>query len=126
MSGKRPLSGEEAGRIYEVLGEEPWDDRLEPDEGVAAFVREITARWPQIDDVPEDEVDDCPWAVEFDQSPAHVVSAISWSRAEEVFPVYVETALRHGLYSTTGRKRSFSRPRSHPRANSRGRGPVPD
>jgi len=98
MSGRRPLSREEGGRIYALLGEEPWDELLEPDERVAAFVREITDRWPQIDDVPEEEVDDCPWAVEFDQSPAHVISCISWSRAEEVFPVYVETALRHGLY----------------------------
>ena len=63
-----------------------------------AFVAEITARWPQIDDVPDDEVDECPWNVQFDQSPAHVASTIAWSRAEEIHPVYIETARRHGLY----------------------------
>jgi hypothetical protein len=45
-----------------------------------------------------DDVDDCPWNVAFDESPAHVITAIAFSRADEVAPVYVDTALRHGLY----------------------------
>ena len=100
LSGKKPLKQEDAGGIYVQLCEEPdtWSNLLEPDERVAAFVHEITTRWPQIDDVPEEEVDDCPWNVAFDQSPAHAISCIAWSRADEVFPVYVEAALRHALY----------------------------
>jgi len=100
LSGKKPLSSDGAGEIYAQLCESPgtWPTLLEPDERIDAFVLEITTRWPQIDDVPEEEVDDCPWNIAFDQSPAHAISCISWSRAEEVFPVYVETALRHGLY----------------------------
>ncbi len=100
LSGQKRLIPADAGQIYVQLCEEPdtWSDLLEADDRVAAFVDEITARWPQIDDVPEDEVDDCPWNIEFDQSPAHAISCIAWSRAEEVAPVYLEIALRHGLY----------------------------
>jgi hypothetical protein len=100
LSAKRPLNPEAVGQIYVQLCEEPdtWATLLEPDERVDAFVTETTTRWPQIDDVPEEEVDDCPWNVAFDQSPAHAISCISWSRAEEVAPVYIEAALRHGLY----------------------------
>lgn len=70
---------------------------VDRDERIEAFVADITARWPQIDDMPEEDVDECPWNVAFDQSPGHVISAIAWSRVEEVVPVFVETAHRHGL-----------------------------
>jgi hypothetical protein len=100
FSGTRPLTRERVVDAYVRLSDDPdgWKVLLEADPAVEAFVAEISARWPQIDDVPNDEVDDCPWNVAFDQSTAHVSSAIAFSRADEVAPVYIDAAVRHGLY----------------------------
>lgn len=98
FSSVRPLEPAQAADIYKRLAAgESWDRLLERDPRVADFVREITRRWPQIDAVPRDEIESCPWSVEFEISPAHVISALIWSRVEDVAPVYIETALKHGL-----------------------------
>ena len=99
LSAKRHLTPEDAAEAYERLCEE--EDAMalvEPDGRIDAFVAEITARWPEIDDVRDDDIDGSPWNVAFDRSPGHIISAISWDRVDEVMPIYIETALRHGLY----------------------------
>lgn len=98
LSAKRPLTREEAAEAYSRLADDTNAAVLEADERIGLFLAEITARWPQIDDVPEEDEDECPWSVEFDQSPAHIISCIRWDRAERVYRVYVEMAMRHGLY----------------------------
>lgn len=98
LSGAEALDANRAHEIYEHLCEgEPWDRFLLADPKIADFVHEITRSWPQVDDMPPNEVERSPWSVQFDVSPAHVISAIVWSRADEVAPVYVATALKHGL-----------------------------
>ena len=60
-------------------------------------MKEITALWPQVDDLRGDDVDGSRWSVAFDVSPAHVISAILWAHVDEVVPIYLETALNLGL-----------------------------
>lgn len=72
LSGVEPLEADRAADIYHRLCDgQAWDSLLRQDPNVAAFVKEITRLWPQLDDVPEDEVDASPWSVEFELSPAH-------------------------------------------------------
>jgi len=98
LSGAKALDADRAQEIYEHLCEgEPWDRFLIADPRIADFVHEITRRWPQVDDMPPDEVERSPWSVQFDVSLTHVISAMVWSKADEVAPVYVATALKHGL-----------------------------
>ena len=71
---------------------------------------EITSVWPEIDDWLDEDVDECPWNASFDLSPAYVISPISWERADDVVPVYVETALRLGLFAYDPQEEELLRP----------------
>ena len=94
----RPLTDEEAAERHRACCDNGDIDRLiEPHQSVADFVSEVTARYPQIDDVPEDEIEHCPWSVAFDPSKGHVTMPICWSRVEDVAPVVMELAAKHGL-----------------------------
>src|SRR5206468_657565 len=75
----RPLKPEEAGPFHVALCEGRRDG-LESSPRVRRFVDELTARYPQIDDVPEEQVDECPWTIAFDQSEGHVIMCIARSR----------------------------------------------
>lgn len=98
LSGVDPMDADQAADIYHHLSDgRSWDSLLHPDPNVAAFVKEITRRWPQLDDVPEDEVDMCPWSVELELSPAHAVGSMRWSRADDVGSVFIDMALKHRL-----------------------------
>lgn len=92
----RPVRPEEAGRVHVALSERRLDG-VESSPRVLRFVDELTARYPQIDDVPEDEVDECPWTIAFDQSEGHVILCIASSRAAEMKPIVQELAAKHGL-----------------------------
>ena len=70
---------------------------IEESPAIRSFLTELTAQYPQIDDVPEDELDSCPWSVSFDVSDGHVLMPIVWSRSEEMYPIIVELAKKHGL-----------------------------
>jgi hypothetical protein len=92
----RPVEPAEAGPFHVALCDGRLD-RVKSSPRVHRFLRELTALHPQIDDVPEDQVDDCPWSVAFDQSDGHVVMSISRSRAEEMLAVVRDLAAKHGL-----------------------------
>jgi hypothetical protein len=67
---------------------------------VDAFYAELTARYPEIDTVPDDRIDDhdyCPWSCALDRSPAHVIMSCVWPQAENVERTVRELAAKHGL-----------------------------
>jgi len=67
---------------------------------VDAFYRELTGRWPEIDAVPDDEIDDlnvCPWSVAMDRSGMHVIMCCAWSKADEVGKFVESLAMKNGL-----------------------------
>ncbi len=103
LSGVRPLEPREAVVTYErICNGEPWSAVLAADPNLSEFFKEITRRWPDIDDPQSGP--DCPWTSGLELSPAHAVFPISWSRVEDVPPVIIETALRYGLHVYDGQE----------------------
>jgi hypothetical protein len=91
------LDDEEASQVYGRLCDGITDD-VAPNPSIHAFYAEITAKHPEIDDIPEEEIDNhdlCPWSVKLDRSPAHVIMACVWSRADYVDQLI--RTLKHGL-----------------------------
>jgi hypothetical protein len=64
---------------------------------VYAFYNDLTARYPEIDMLAEEDIDASPWASSLDRSGFHVIMFILEDRAEEVIPVVLELAERFGL-----------------------------
>ncbi|MGA7399775.1 MAG: hypothetical protein WCC99_13640 [Candidatus Sulfotelmatobacter sp.] len=64
---------------------------------IEEFYTELTRRYPEIDDVPEEEVDNCPWSVLLNRSGHHVIMSAVWSRADEIRSVAIELAKKHDL-----------------------------
>src|ERR1017187_6406166 len=91
-----PLTDEDAGDLYVKLCEQRWIP-VEESAAVDAFYAELTSRYPEIDSIPEEELENCPWSCAHDRSGLHVLMAITWSRCVEIAPVVLKVAARHGL-----------------------------
>lgn len=101
------LSDAEAGECFAAFRSDGGVTcRVAGNERLAEFVDALTSRYPQIDDLADDQIDACPWNVPFDVSEAHVTIPIMWSRMTEIAPVVMELAERHGLvcYDPQSRK----------------------
>lgn len=95
----RRLSADEAGALYERLCEGDISG-LQRHPAVTAFHAELTARHPEIDDVPEELIGDhdySPWSCALDVSEAHVIMPCVWSKADDVGAYVQDLAARHGL-----------------------------
>ena len=95
----RPLTPAQAGERYERLcaGEVR---EVAPSPSIDAFYAALVARHPELDDVPEDRLDDaayCPWSAALDRSPGHVITCCVWSQAEAVRELVGALAADHGL-----------------------------
>ena len=64
---------------------------------VAAFLSELTKQYPQIDDVMEEKLDECPWSISFDISEGHVIMPMVWSQADKMLPIIAKLAEKHAL-----------------------------
>jgi hypothetical protein len=95
---EKPHSDEEATRRYvSYCEEEDLSPYIEPSEKVASFLKELTEQYPQIDDWPEKDLDNCPWSIAFDVSEGHILMPMVFSRAKEMYTVIVSLAEKHGL-----------------------------
>jgi hypothetical protein len=95
----RRLTNEEAGELYHQLCD-GITTGVAAHPAVDAFYKEITAKHPEIDDIQDEEIGDfdlCPWSVEFDRSPGHLIICCVWSKADYVDRLVKELAQRHGL-----------------------------
>jgi hypothetical protein len=93
------LTDDEAVELYAALCDGDTSG-VEPSKAVDAFYEELTAKHPELDDVPDDDVDDtdlCPWSCEFDRSAGHLIIPCVWSKAEYVHSLLHELAAKHGL-----------------------------
>ncbi|HEU0187566.1 MAG TPA: hypothetical protein VFR06_06710 [Gallionellaceae bacterium] len=93
------LSNQQAGRLYQALcaGD---TSGVTASPAIEAFYRELTRQHPEIDDVPEDKLEDhdlCPWSVAMDRSPGHVIMCCVWPKADEVGRLLRRLAAKHGL-----------------------------
>ena len=93
------LSPEEAGALYARLCEGDTSGVVEHP-GIASFYAELTKQHPEIDDVPEEQVDNadlCPWSIAFDRSEGHIIMCCVWSKADYVGLLASRLAAKHGL-----------------------------
>ena len=93
------LSDQEAASLYVALCDSQRDG-VTPHPAVDAFYAELTVRYPEIDTVPDDLIDDldhCPWSCALDVSPGHVLMPCVWSQAETVERFVRQLARKHGL-----------------------------
>jgi hypothetical protein len=93
------LTATEAGEGYERLCH---GDRsgLAERPSLEAFYRELTALHPEVDDVPDDRVDDdayCPGSIAMDRSPGHLIVSCVWPRADYVRELLERLARKHRL-----------------------------
>ena len=70
---------------------------IEPSPRIGSFLKELTDRYPKIDDVYDADLDDCPWSIAFDLSEGHVILPMVFSHADEVAPYVVKLAKKHRL-----------------------------
>jgi hypothetical protein len=94
-----PLTNEEAAKIYVGLCEQ-WPFLEGENQAVRAFYDELTARWPELDSVPDEKIGDknyCPWSCAISHSGAAVVTACVWSMADKVGSIIKELARKHEL-----------------------------
>src|SRR3954470_16900853 len=96
---RRRLSSAEAGTLYRALCDGDSSGTQEHP-AIEAFHADLVARHPQIDDVPQEQVDDldlCPWSIAFDRSPGHIIMCCVWSKADYVNGLLRSLADKHGL-----------------------------
>jgi hypothetical protein len=96
---QKRLTDEEAASLYSNLCKSRGDG-VTPHPAVDAFYSELTGRYPEIDTIPDDRIDDhdyCPWSCALDRSPGHVIMPCVWSQAENVARLVHELAIKHGL-----------------------------
>jgi len=94
-----PITNEEAANIYMRLSESQLVSEGQSSD-IEAFYRDLIARWPEIDTVPEDRVNDvesCPWSRPLVKSGRHIIMSVGRSKADEVSSFVYELALKHGL-----------------------------
>ena len=90
------MSDDEAARQYSLLS----DGKASPgkfDSQVYAFYFHLTELYPEIDMVPESELDNCPWACAIEMAGGHVIMAITPEEAERLVPDLLTLADQHDL-----------------------------
>jgi hypothetical protein len=95
-NGPTAISDDEAAARYRALSDEK---SIEPefDARVYAFYCRLTSLYPEVEMVPEDELDSCPWACSIDVAGDHVIMAIQPEKSERIVPQIVAMAEQHEL-----------------------------
>jgi hypothetical protein len=90
------ISDNEAAARYAALNAEK---SVEPgfDPHVYAFYCRLTALYPEVEMVPEDELGACPWACSIDMPGSHVIMEIQVERSQEIVPQVMSLAEKHQL-----------------------------
>jgi hypothetical protein len=100
--GPRPRTDSEAQSEFKRLTASPVGAGPSgpPGDKIRAFIAAITAVYPDITDLPDDEVDDGVWSdgpLLGNARGPFFYFGIVWSRVEEVAPVVANPATKHGL-----------------------------
>ena len=94
----RPISDAEAlERYISYCENELRPEYVEPSPKVEALLRELAETYPQIDDIPESQLDQCPWSCAHDVSESHAIMAMVSSKYESAAMLIVELAHKYGL-----------------------------
>ncbi|MFB4280739.1 hypothetical protein ACBJ59_36000 [Nonomuraea sp. MTCD27] len=102
--GERPSSDQEAGETHSALYEQYIDTDVEipPTPLIAKFVEQLLQRWPDLDDVDEDddEYEDIPWSTSpliGEAAGPYIYFPMGYHRAEEASAYAVQVAAQLGL-----------------------------
>jgi predicted nucleic acid-binding protein len=93
------ITNEEAGKLYLHLCDGDASGVV-PNPAVDAFYAELTAKHPEIDEVPKEKANDrdySPWSCKLDRSPSHVIMCCVWPKATDVGQLVESLARKHGL-----------------------------
>jgi hypothetical protein len=90
-----PISDEEAAHQYQLLKDVGSERRF--DDKVYAFYSRLISLYPEIDTLPEEELDDSPWACSMEVSGSHVIMAIVPEKSEKVVAQVLALAEENGL-----------------------------
>ena len=91
------LSAKEALSLYLKLCKQEWIP-TEHHHDVAAFYSELCNRYPEIDTLPEDQLDRCPWSCAHDRSGLHVIMCMNYGdELEKAAQFVTDLAAKHGL-----------------------------
>ena len=93
------LTNQEAAQIYVRLCEE-WPFLEGENPAVRAFYDDLTKRWPELDTVPDEKVDDadyCPWSCAISHSGMAVVVSCVWPKSDDVAAFVQGLAAKHQL-----------------------------
>ena len=99
LSLDKRISDAEADTLYGSLCDGDLSGVV-PNPAIDAFYAELIAKHPEIDSVPEAQIDDpdlCPWSIAFDRSPGHLIIPCVWSHAEYVADLLSSLARKHEL-----------------------------
>ena len=64
---------------------------------VYAFLTDLTRRYPEPDELADEEIETCPWACALEVSGESVIMGLLPHRYAEVFPLIIELADKYGL-----------------------------
>jgi len=90
---------EHAEKLYNKLRDGD-TSLIGPIQRIQDFYEELTDKHPEIDDVSEEEIDNldlCPWSINFEKSEGHIIMLCAYSRAEYVNVLIQELAKKHEL-----------------------------
>jgi len=90
------ISDSDAAAQYLLLSSDK-SVRSRFDGRVYAFYSSLTDRYPEIEMLPEDELDACPWACGIDFSVGHVIMAIQLEKSAKILPHVLALAGQHEL-----------------------------
>ncbi len=96
----RPLSTEEAVAVYSRLGDGGAVAQVEAHPSLDACYRDLTARHPELDDVPESEINNtdlCPWSAAIERSDGYLILSTVWSKAAHVLGLVRILGQKHGV-----------------------------
>jgi hypothetical protein len=90
------MSDDEAAARYRELNDEK---SVEPefDASVYKFYCDLISLFPEVETVPEDELDSCPWACGIDIAADHVIMAIQIEQARKIIGQIVSLAAKYEL-----------------------------
>jgi hypothetical protein len=90
-----PISDEKGAHQYPLLKDVGSERRL--DHKIYAFYSRLITLYPEIETLPEDELDDSPWACSMEESGSHVIMAVMPEQSEKVVPQVLALAEENGL-----------------------------
>ena len=101
--GERPTSDQDAVQTFEALYEQyvEQDDPTEPSPRIREFVSALLERFPDLEALPDDEVDDSPWAdsplIGNASGPFIYFGMVTNPAAEDAWELATKTAAQLGL-----------------------------